>query len=101
MAAVTKGIENIIPSTVSYRKIIGEDDARNYEECLHGEELQHADWLEKIKVSSAENYQAGFIAGSNSSGEDDTFNSAGDVRVRLFDTIPAPCKAMNTNSFQR
>ena len=101
MAAVTQGIENIIRSTASYSKIISEDDARNYEDCLHGEELQHADWIEKIKVSSAENYQAGFMAGANCSGKDDTLKNAGDVRVRLFDTIPAPCKAMNTNSFQR
>ena len=49
-------MENIIPTAASYR--MAEDD-RSYEECLHSEEQQHADWLEKIKISSAENYKAG------------------------------------------
>lgn len=101
MADATQRIENIVPSAESYRKKISEDDARNYEECLHSEELQHADWLEKIKVSSAENYQAGFMAGADSASQDNSLQAANDVRVRLFDTIPAPCKTMNTNSFQR
>ena len=105
MASASQSIENVIPSSTPYRKQSMEDDARNYEHCLHSEELQHADWLEKIKLSSAENYRAGFLAGSSS--QDNLLKSVkgggetDDVRSRLFETIPAPCKAMNTNSFQR
>ena len=105
MASASQSIENVIPSSTPYRKQSMEDDARNYEHCLHSEELQHAEWLEKIKLSSAENYRAGFLAGSSS--QDNLLKSVkgggetDDVRSRLFETIPAPCKAMNTNSFQR
>lgn len=60
MSKSTQSIENIIPTTAPYRMETEED--RNYEECLHTEELRHADWLEKIKVSSAENYKAGTLS---------------------------------------
>ena len=112
MAAASQSIENIIPTSTPYRKQSIEDDVRNYQHCLQSEELQHADWIEKIKLSSAENYRAGFLAGSSS--QDNLLKTVDgerggerggvdtdDVRCRLFETIPAPCKAMNTNSFQR
>ena len=93
-------IENIIPSITTYRG--NEDEAKSYVECLQSEEAMRATWLEKIKTSSAENFKAGFLAGSNSQGDlRKKLIESDDVRYRLFETIPAPCKSMNTNTFQR
>lgn len=95
-------IENIIPSISVYNASGNEDGARSYVECLQSEEAMRAAWLEKIKTSSAENFKAGFLAGSNSQGDlQKKPTESDDVRVRLFETIPAPCKSMNTNTFQR
>lgn len=93
-------IENVMPSASPYRS--SGEDGSHYVECLQSEEANRAAWLEKIKISSAENYKAGFLAGSNSHGDfGRKLEEDEDVRLRLFETIPAPCKSMNSNTFQR
>ena len=95
-------IENIMPSASPYRSNGNGEDGSHYVECLQSEEANRAAWLEKIKISSAENYKAGFLAGSNSHGDlGGKVDAEEDVRLRLFETIPAPCKSMNSNTFQR
>lgn len=99
MSEGLRTIENIIPSISTYN---ASGNERSYVECLQSEESMRAAWLEKIKTSSAENFKAGFLAGSNSHGDlQKKLTESDDVRVRLFETIPAPCKSMNTNTFQR
>lgn len=95
-------IEYVIPTTAAYNKNSHGDDGRNYQECLQTEEAMHSAWLEKIKISSAENYRAGYLAGSSSKGDlVEKVTESEDVRTRLFETIPAPCKSMNSDTFQR
>jgi hypothetical protein len=47
-----------------------DEEEENYEKCVINDEKQHSDFLEKLKISSAENYRAGFLAGSGGDAED-------------------------------
>mmetsp|Transcript_5524 Transcript_5524/g.5678 ORF Transcript_5524/g.5678 Transcript_5524/m.5678 type:complete len:192 (+) Transcript_5524:99-674(+) len=82
---------------------VTEEDEKNYENCLHDEELKHSAWLERIKISSAENYEAGYLAGRALcvDSPDKPVKNPDDVRSRLFETIPLPSKLFNLDSFQR